>query len=150
MSSPKSDPQQHEVYRWERKYAQLFFSHAMPYKKAHGLAAAMANAYGIPKPRLSWRRARKESYVAIAEGDEVIEVNTTKADFTSILVAHEMAHVIAHAYGVLEPAHGPTWLGIYLWLLDRFLIIPKCASVPSAKAAGLKFKHPDKVAPGAL
>jgi hypothetical protein len=146
--SPASDPQRNEVYAWERKFDQLFLDHAMPYRKAHKLAAAMAAAYGVRKPRLSWRRARKERWIAAAWGDEMVEVNTTKADFTAALVAHEMAHVITHAYGILEPDHGPTWMGVYLWLLDHFKVVPKCASEPSARKAGLKFKR--NVGPGQL
>lgn len=148
--SPKSDPQREEVYRWERNFSNLFYEHKMRRRALHALSRAMAKAYGIPKPRMLRLKLGKTGYTGAAWEDHTVEVNTDRAEFTSMLVAHEMAHVICYAYAVMEPDHGPTWLGVYLWLLDKFNIIPADASVPSARKAGLKFRKLDSVKPGEL
>jgi len=149
--SPQSDPQREEAYRWERKFYGTLFNHEMKPRALHKMARHMAESYGVRKPRLLVKRIGREGRImAMADGQDSIEVNHDMAFFTAHLVAHEMAHVVCHAYGVMEPPHGPTWLGVYLWLMDKYKILPLCASMPSARKAGLKFKHPNKVKPGAL
>lgn len=58
-------------------------------------------------------------------------------------VLHEVAHAIRfQRYPKLkEDDHGPTWLGIYIDLLDRFYVLPKHASKPSLAKWGLSFKR---------
>ena len=148
--SPKCDPQREEVYRWERNFSNLFYEHKMRPRAMHRMARAMAESYGVRKPRMLSLRLGRGSHTGAADGADSIEVNTDKAEFTSILVAHEMAHVITHAYGIIEPDHGPTWFGVYIWLMDKFNIVPADATMPSARKAGLKFKHPERVKPGEL
>ena len=146
--SPKSDPQREEVYRWEKGFRQQFFDHTMKTRAAQRLVREIAEHFGVKRPRLFRTRLGKQGYTGAALEAEFIEVNTDRAEFTAILLAHEMAHVICAFEGLDEPDHGPVWLGTYLYLLDRFKIVPLCATVPSAKAAGLKFRPPEDCAPG--
>ena len=148
--SPKSDPQRNEVYRWERNFSNLFYEHRMRPRAMHRLVRAMADAYGVRKPKMLSLHLGKKGHTGAATGDETIEVNTDTAGFTSILLAHEMAHIVTHSYAILEPPHGPTWLGVYLWLMDKFNICPADATVPSARKAGLRFKPLSAIKPGEL
>jgi hypothetical protein len=147
--SPKFDPQRNEVYRWEKNFSQLFYDHAMTKRSAHALALAMANYYKIKKPRLDSIKVGR-AYTAAADGQDSIEVNTDMAQWTGPVIAHEMAHVICHAYGADEPPHGPKWLAVYLHLMDKFNIMPADGLCASAKNAELKFTKLDKVKPGEL
>lgn len=146
--SPKCDPQREEVYRWERGFKQQFCDHSMPIRSAQRIVREMAKHFGVKRPRLFRSRLGKRGYTGAAWGADIIEVNVDLAEFTAILLAHEMAHVICAHEGLDEPDHGPVWLGTYLYLLDRFKIVPLSATVPSASAAGLKFRDPLECAPG--
>jgi hypothetical protein len=148
--SPKKDPQRNEVYRWEEKFAHLFYQHGMSSRDVGRLVRSVATYYGISKPKLLRFRGGSTAPTAYAWDHGVIELNTSLAEFTGPLLAHELAHVICAAYGYEEPDHGPIWFGTYLHLLDRYKMIPKDASVPSARKARLKFRNPDDCAPGRL
>jgi hypothetical protein len=148
--SPKKDPQREEVYRWERNFRTQFLCHEMPLKAARQLIRDVCKEYKIKPPKLLRSRLGPKAYTGAAWEAEVIEVNSSQAEFTAILLAHEVAHVICSAEGYEEPDHGPVWLGLYLYLLDRYRIVPLCATVPSAKAAGLKFRDPTMCSPGRL
>jgi hypothetical protein len=148
--SPKFDPQRNEVYRWEKNFSQILYGHSMTSRSAHALARAMARYYGVEKPRLESVKLGKAGNTAAADGQEAIEINTDLAQWTGPVIAHEMAHIICHAYAVLEPPHGPTWLAVYLHLMDKFDIMPADGLCASAKNAGLKFTKLDKVKPGEL
>lgn len=149
--SPKSDPQREQVYRWERKFYGTIFQHEIKPRALHKLVRDMAACYGIKKPTiLKSRLGTKGMLMAQADGADSIELNESVLAYTGHLIAHEMAHVVCHAHGVEGPQHGPTFMGVYLWLLDKFNIVPACASLPSARKAGLKFKPLDKIKPGEL
>ena len=70
--------------------------------------------------------------------------------FTAPLLAHEISHIITDLYGIDEPDHGERWLGAYLHVLDRYAILPLSMTVPSAKAAGLRFRDPALCTPKLL
>lgn len=65
---------------------------------------------------------------------------------------HEAAHAIHEKlFGALGgEAHGPIWLGIYLYLLIGAKIAPASALLWSAKKAGLKWAPINKIAPDAV
>lgn len=136
--SPKKDPQREEVYAWERKLRCMWYDHGMPMANARNLAGRMCRHYKVPAPKLKF--VDEAPWTAAAWGDVLVEVNKSRAKPTALLLAHEVAHVIAHSYGIEEPDHGPIWLGIYMQLLDKFKILPRCMTEPSARTAGLKFK----------
>lgn len=55
---------------------------------------------------------------------------------------HEATHHIVYAlFGNRPSDHGPTFLGIYIWLLVEAEVAPASALYPSARAAGLKWRH---------
>ena len=137
--SPKSDPQREEVYRWEKKCGTLWYLHGMKMGEARSLLRLMCKRYLVPTPR--FKTVEDAPYTAAAHGDVLVEVNRQRAKPTALLVAHEAAHIICHNLAVDEPDHGPTWLGVYIDLLDHFKILPRCMTEPSARKAKLKFKR---------
>lgn len=137
--SPKSDPQREEVYRWERKTDSLWRLHGMPFGLARKLLATMCKRYGVPAP--AFKSVEGGPFMGVAWGDSLVEVNRKACRPTGLLIAHEAAHIICHSNGVDEAPHGPTWLGVYIDLLDHFKILPRCMTEPSARKARLKFKR---------
>jgi hypothetical protein len=145
--SPKKDPQRSEVYAWERKLWSIWKNHGMRMEDARSLVAKMCRYYRIPAPAL--KMTEDATWMGAAWGDSLIEVNKRVAKPTGLMLAHEVAHVIQHAYGLKEANHGPLWLGIYMELLDKFMILPRCMTEPSARRARLKFKR-SGILPGEL
>ena len=55
-------------------------------------------------------------------------------------VLHEVAHYIVFRRSGWRPQdHGPTFLGVFLWLLASARVAPRAALEASARAAGLKW-----------
>lgn len=55
-------------------------------------------------------------------------------------VLHEVAHyVVFHRSGWRPQDHGPTFLGVFLWLLAVARVAPPSALESSARASGLKW-----------
>jgi hypothetical protein len=55
-------------------------------------------------------------------------------------VLHEVAHyVVFYRSGWRPQDHGPTFLGVFLWLLASAKVAPRVALEASARAAGLKW-----------
>lgn len=156
--SPKSDPQREEVYRWEKGFSQMFYGHGFLPKEAHRLERAISRYYDIPRPRLRAVRWGKRGFLGAAYSEHptganrqpLIVVNEDLGAFTAPLLAHEISHIITDLYGIDEPDHGERWLGAYLHVLDRYAILPLSMTVPSAKAAGLRFRDPALCTPKLL
>lgn len=57
---------------------------------------------------------------------------------------HEAAHLIAHdLYGDRGQDHGPTFLGVYMWLLETAGVAPRIALHATARAHGLRWRKVD-------
>jgi hypothetical protein len=56
----------------------------------------------------------------------------------------------SYGYGDIG-AHGPKWLGVYLWMLEAACVMPVSLSTYSCRKAGLRFRDPKReCAPGKL
>lgn len=124
-----------------------FYGSRMPRWAAKKYAAKMARLYGLPPPSVQWARLGKGGFTAEQQGS-TIRVNIDKAQWTPMLLAHEMAHYVVETLSKDRPQpHGPKWLGVYVWLLDACCIVPKAVMVPYAKSFKLKILHPDQCGP---
>lgn len=67
------------------------------------------------------------------------------------IALHEVAHYICDSIFGDEPEdHGPEWLGIYLWLLEKFKVVPRIALHAEASALHLAWWPASAVSPNAL
>lgn len=57
-------------------------------------------------------------------------------------VLHETAHwIVFKLFGDKPQDHGPTFLGVYMWLLEALRAAPRIALHASARAHGLKWRE---------
>jgi len=149
--SPACDPQQYEVYRWEdsfTEWARAKFSK----REVTRTVVTACKFYRVPIPELLFatknRRAGKplESH---AEDYDRILLRPRHYDLPAAL--HEVAHVVLSYVERNNkkkfPDHGKEFVGILMVLYERFKISPRVAMIASARTAGIKFLHYEKVHP---
>lgn len=122
---PKTDPQQHRVYRMEseaigsKRYADL------PLKSLRRFARAVCRLYGMPQVEVQF--ADLGPWGGEWMHPNIIRLNRRKSGARDLLtLAHELAHHL-HEHLVpdnLHQAHGPEFMGCYLSVLDATRMIP--------------------------
>jgi len=142
LKADPKDPQAELVYFWENtNFRALFYAHRIPLAQAQKIARAMARYCQVPEPQLSFKRLSRRANTAEQSGPRMW-VNTTKAGWTHMLLAHEVAHWVCEHRHTNAQDHGPAWMRVYLQLLDRFKVLPLHVTTHSARLFGIKFKDP--------
>lgn len=141
--SPLSDPQREAVYQWERGFEGTCHASSSSSKYLLACAKRMARFYKVKTPSLIFHDPLNVECAGWTNEDGVICLKVSGHGRNLPTLVHEMAHYIMVAKGYPN-THGPRWLGVYLWLMNRSALMPLNASVPSAKAAGLRFRDPVK------
>jgi hypothetical protein len=139
----KADPQKEDVYEWEDEWrAWSRNTHTLPELRA-AIRTACAY-YGVRHPKVKQHNLRSLSW-SIAEYDLISLQAVGPLDRGGKNMAtamHEAAHHIVYKLCGHRPAdHGPTFLGVYLWLLAAAGVAPESALFASARAHGLKWRH---------
>lgn len=147
--SPKSDPQRNEVYAWESKFVSACTA-SMTDTRVAKMVREVCSEYGIKKPKLGPLRRKERDYAGVCDPNtEMLRFAPTWR--SAHIVLHELAHWILLQFGFGgDNHHNPLWLGVFLRLLHEYKTLPLCASVPSAKKAGLQFLKPEKCTPAML
>lgn len=57
------------------------------------------------------------------------------------IALHEAAHYITDRTYPRAADHGPTWLGVYLWLLEKAAVAPREALRATMRKHGLKWQQ---------
>lgn len=133
------------------EWGSQFHLSGMTLAQAKVFADKIARAYRLNEklPRVYAKRMGKHFYTGWQQ-DRALTVNTDKAKWTPILMAHEMAHyIVVHKFGHLEP-HGPLWLGVYAAILDRYSLIPAEAMRSMKRKYGLRMRNPELCSPSKL
>jgi len=137
---------------WEsRNFGTLFGDHRVRLKKARDFAALVSRYYRVPVPALRGVRAgaSKKTWTG-QQLPNRLEVNIDVAGWTYPLLAHELAHYVLSRKVPNYEQHGALWMGVNLHILDKYKILGKHATLPSARAFKVKARHPDKCKPGNL
>lgn len=150
--SPASDHQRELVYKWENGFQGASEAVKLPVYDLRYIIKRSCTLYKIPAPTVRFMHVPgRVEWAARANGDAIQFNSTSILSRNRQTAIHEVAHHIAFNYEHFHNHHGPVWMGVYLWLLDRWQVIPLDASMPSAKALGIKFRDPIKeCAPGKL
>lgn len=91
---------------------------------------------------LSWCDTDKGIISFQAHGVKTPVVGETTGGKNRAIALHEAAHYIVHQFfGDRIADHGPTFLGVYLWLLAEWRVAPVIALHVSARKAGLRWRH---------
>ena len=149
-----ADPQKDLVYAWETTFRQ-FNEHNVPRRTLRRLIRKAERRYRVPPVKIKFtnrvRRAKRYAKIASAYDPESHTIELGYKDHNYAIALHEAAHAITdYVLGLDLEAHGPQWLGVYLWLLEWTGIAPRAALYASAEAARLQWAPAGKVSPGAI
>lgn len=146
-----ADPQRIAVYRWENRWHD-WNQHTTKLSLLRTLIRHACRLYSVPPPIVTWGAAREPYKPAIKSNSE-FDPNTNvillrKHQWNMAIALHEAAHAIVwHRFGQQRIDHGPTWLGIYLWLLVNNETAPRVALEASAREDGLHWTPIDESSP---
>ena len=131
------DPQKEACYTWEDSWGPWNYD-AMTLPNCRVWAEKACALYGIAPPRIRQHRTKAFSWVNVEA--RVASFGAGGKNVPTVL--HEMAHLIAYErFGLKIMDHGPTFLGVYMWLLEWSRIAPRVALHASARAHGLRWRR---------
>lgn len=145
------DPQVNAIYRWETRWLD-WNRRTTPIYVLRKLIRHACRLYGVKPPTVTWGPDR-EPYKPRKKPCTYFDPNTNaillrKRHLNMAVALHEAAHAIVwHRFGHQRIDHGPTWLGIYLWLLSKNDTAPQCALEASALADGLEYTSIEESSP---
>lgn len=140
-ASQPDDPHQDDVYQWEESWPE-WNRNLIGIRAARTLIRTACDSYNVPYPivvshgnALSWSMP-KSGRISMQGGE-----HRAKGGMNVATALHETAHHIAwHKHGEKIQDHGPTFLGIYLDLLDKARVAPRVALEASARTFGLTWR----------
>lgn len=135
----KSDPQCKAVYEWEDSWLD-WNRESLTLAEVRRWVALACRAFRMPPPPVR-QHAGNATTFALSDGS-LISFNHVHKN--PAIALHEAAHYICDRMfeGKKLHSHGPTWLGIYMLLLETARIAPKTALYATARAHGLRWRRP--------
>lgn len=136
------DPRAEYVYSWENDFRDWSEQHCSLEECKRVVATACAH-YDLAPPRVElWDRSFSwcpdtRAMTGRFLDKPVIRLCPKGQNWPTAL--HEAAHWIVLNRVPRAADHGPTWLGIYLWLLAEAKVAPEAALHASVRAADLKW-----------
>lgn len=143
--SPKHDFQREEIYRWQHKFLRVEQS-PLKQRTLVKIANQVCQLYDCYPPIVIVHKHFKYAGVLYTSGRLDLDASYASA----MILCHELAHHILNSYGYRREFHGKRFLGLFLQLLAICDVLPLCASIPSARSAGLRLRSPATCAPGRL
>lgn len=126
------------VYNWE---AQWHHWNTAQFSNLSGPRAWIKyalDAYDVPRAVVRHRSGHQTSF--FRPHDWSINLLERHRNVASAL--HEAAHAIhVYYYGPVDEHHNETWLGIYVWLLNKSGLWPKSAIKASLAERNLTYSH---------
>lgn len=131
------DPWQTAVYAFEGEWP-AFNRGSLTLAECRTLVNAACEAYNVVPPPVRQHEGRGMSY-SLDDGSLI----SLRLDHKNpAVVLHEAAHYITDRYfGKRCHDHGPTWQGVYFFLLARADIAPREALRASARTHGLRWRE---------
>lgn len=137
------DPQREALYSWEETWGPWNFN-SLTLTECREWIEQSCAYYDVPPPRVRQHRTREFSWCHVRMG--VISLQGGKHRMRGgrnvSQALHEVAHwIVFQLYGDEKPQdHGPTFLGVYMWLLEAAKVAPRAALSASARQHGLKWR----------
>lgn len=142
MTQRESDPQCQALYQWEDDW--LAWN-----RNTHGLAVcrkiirAVCKLYKVLPPSVTQHKTKEYSYY-LPDHSSISLLGGKKHKYggrNPATALHEAAHHIAgQLHGKKIQDHGPTFLRIYLDLLERAHVAPRIALEATARSHKLKWQ----------
>ena len=144
------DPQASRVYAWEREWKDWNVE-SLTLPQCRTVVRIACKHFGLKPPRV---RQHRSSYWSWCDPTiEVIDFQAVKrrgraGQKNKAVALHEAAHFIYFKFhGWRGQDHGPTFLAIYLWLLEKARVAPPVALRATARSHGLRWCPLAKVVP---
>jgi hypothetical protein len=156
--SPKSDPQQHQVYRMESEALGARNYQSMSRANIVRLVNGVCRVYKISRPTVRYKDLGKwaAQWISPTYQEErgrtrlifpaVIELSTrkrTSMDF--ITITHELAHHLHASFGAAtdkHAGHGAEFMACHISILDTVRAIPVYAMRTVCRQYRIKFRDP--------
>ena len=135
------DPHRKDIYAWEDSWYEWNCNTCSLADCRRVIRKACAR-YGVPAPRVR-QHPLTATYSIPLYGVVSLQSSgrTPERGGKNYPVAlHEAAHIIVHHRHPRAQDHGPTFLGIYMWLLELNKIAPPVALHASARKHNLHWK----------
>jgi hypothetical protein len=139
--SDPADPQKEAVYAWEDEW-RAWNLDTLTLAECRITVRAACRRYGLPPPPVSQHKGVSE-YDCLTNRITLQSRNYRgRGGKNPAQVLHEVAHyVVFRRHGWRPADHGPTFVGVYLDLLEAAEIAPRSALHASARAFGIKWRE---------
>lgn len=142
--SPKSDPQQYELYRMESEAIGARHWLRLSRQNVIRFIRSACRAYGIPQLTIRFESHRKWAAYFMAPALVVFSRKTTARDL--LTAAHEFAHylhfAVAGAESEKHATHGPEFMACYMSVLDTIRFLPVQAIALLCDERAIKYVRP--------
>jgi hypothetical protein len=128
------DYQRARVYGWEDRVVAPRDRSTLPYPAAQGMVSAIWADMGLrfpPEVAMLPGQARR------LQADASRLLVRLPQTMPSWLLLHEIAHALSSDHEGASDGHGPTFMGLYIELLERYMRWCAAGLVISAAAAGI-------------
>jgi hypothetical protein len=131
------DRQRQRVYAWEERIVAPCDPTTLPFRAAQAMVDAIWSDMGLRYPPAVVPLPRHKASRTIGPADRLSVALAEKTPSWCLL--HELAHAMtSHADGRSD-AHGPTFAGLYVRLLERYLRLDPQFLNDSLREAGIEF-----------
>jgi hypothetical protein len=140
----RPDPWSTAVYAFEDEWPS-FGRGSLSLQQCRALVRAACDAYNLKAPPVRQHEGRAMSYLSVDDADVSKWFISFRLDHkNTAIVLHESAHyIVDRTYGAhgTQQDHGPTWQGVYFYLLARAELAPVEALSASARKHGLRWRE---------
>ncbi len=138
----EDDPQKEAVYAWEDSWGPWNFN-SLTLTECRQWIEDACKQYGVEPPRVRQHRTRTFSWCHVVLGIISMQggAHRARGGRNVSQCMHEVAHWIVHKrFGDKVLDHGPTFLGVFMWLLEWAQVAPPTALHASARTHKLKWR----------
>jgi hypothetical protein len=131
---PDRDYQRARVYAWEDRVVAPRDRSTLPYPAAQGMVSAIWADIGLRFPPTVAMLPGQARRLQADASRLLVRLPQT---MPSWLLLHEMAHALSSTHEGASDGHGPTFMGLYIELLERYMRWSGTELVISAVAGGI-------------
>lgn len=133
----KRDSQRGKVYAWERHFHATGRDYEMTLKECQALVNKVAKFYSVRAPKVTDGRGRRSAYWYNSW-----EIALPRWSRQPVIILHELAHMITGnliIWGKRVASHGPEFVGVEMYLLNKYLKISVSELCRQANDSGIDF-----------
>ena len=132
--SPGRDRQRARVYAWEDRIVAPRDKSTLPYMAAKDMVGAIWADLGLRFPPKVERLPGQARRLQADASRLLVRLPET---MPSWLLLHEMGHSLSSTHEGASDGHGPTFMGLYIELLERYMRWGRDELLHSARAGGI-------------